>query len=277
MKKEHIACYIDPCGAGWEEGLESLATLNYPGVEGIDALYKKFAHQVELAQRMLTQTNIQLISLSRAGDFVIPEKRHEILQNFRPVTDFLHRIGAKYIIINTGSPNIVEDIRRDFKVAAQTLNELGKQCQEHEIYACIQPTIGSRVATEEEIDRIMNQVDTREISLCPDTAQLRSAQLDPIHILKIYGECVRHIHLTDIPHAEDPAFFSSDKSSTPLCAPGEGIIDFNSIMNMLHSLKYNGWLTVKCGDADLPSTESAASAKDYIENILSNINCEDSK
>ncbi len=276
MQKENIACYIDPNSPEWEEELESVTKLNFSGIEGFEALYKNYADQVELGQLMLTQRNIQLIALNGAGDFVIPEKRREILHNFHPVTNFLHRIGAQYLIINTGSPHIVEDIRRDFKVAAQTLNELGKQCQEHEIYACIQPAIGSRIATEEDIDRIMNQVDTREISLCPDTAQLHYAQLDPVHILKIYGECVRHIHLSDIPHAEDPTFFSSDKNARPInettwCAPGKGIIDFNGILNMLHSLKYSGWLTIKCGDADQPPTESAAFAKNYIENILKNI------
>ncbi len=269
MQKKDIAYYIDPCFPEWEEQLDSLAQLNYSGIEGIDALYKNYANRIQLAQLMLNQRDLQLIALSAAGDFVIPDKRQEILQKFHPLTDFLHRIGAQYIIINTGSPNMVEDIRRDFKVAAQTLNELGKQCQEHEIYACIQPAQGSRIETDEEIDRIMNQVDTREIYLCPDTAQLQYAQFDPIQFLKIYGECVRHIHLTDIPHSNEDAIYSSVKTEKRFCPPGQGIIDFNDIVDMLHSLNYNGWLTVKCGDADISATESAAYAKDYLDNINS--------
>lgn len=263
MKRIQIACHADVWdGDDWLPFLDAAAEAGYDGVEGVEYLYRRYSDEVELGKILLTSRRLRLLALSERGDLVIPDKREEIIKTCLRLVEFLQRIGADILILETGSRIIAENIRHDFRVAAATLNELGKRCKDFNVNLCIQPRVGDRIQQEEEIDRILSELDEREVFFCPDTGQLLRAEMDPAEILKIYGSCVKHIHLSDVPMPASPD--SPETESRTFCPPGQGIIDFEGIIAALQSIRYTGCAAVRFNPDERDSMEQDPMEQDHI-------------
>jgi sugar phosphate isomerase/epimerase len=264
-----FACHADAWKPlEWEEALDDVSKAGFTGVEGIDELYRDYAEKVELAKRPLTQRDLHLIALSNRAEIVNPDLRAEILRDALRLAEFLQRMGADYLILETGSRDIVESLRRDFHVAAETLNELGKRCSEYDIHFCVQPRCGDRIQTAEEIDRILNEVDTREVFLCLDSGQLHLAEQDPVFIVKTYGACVKHLYFSDVPFPAHPGSDPEEKPERQICPPGQGAVDFPGLRDVLQSLAYAGWIAARFDAADEDPAEEIRTVRKYLETLF---------
>ena len=242
--------------------INASADLDFQGIEA-----KRFPENdgrlFENVREALKIHSIQWIALGGGGDFVIAEYREDILRENLRIAALLQKFGAAFLVIETGRREIVDTIRQDFNVAAETLTELGKRCTNHDLCACIHPHIGHRIETEEDIDRILNLVDTREVFLCLDVGHLAAAGNDPVHIFKTYGSCVRHVHFQDAV----PIVQKHEKQSN-FCALGQGIVDFPRILAVMNEQRYDGWITIDCDQTPDDLEAFIQSTKQYLNHLL---------
>lgn len=269
MAIRKYACHADVWKpSNWEEALDDVALAGFTGVEGVGDLYRDFAEKVELAKSPLTQKKLRLIALSTRAEIVNSELRGEILCESLRLAEFLRRMEADYLILETGSRNIIENVRRDFHVAAEALNELGKRCSEYDVHFCIQPRCGDRIQTAEEIDRILNEVDTREVFLCLDSGQLHLAEQDPVFVLKTYGACVKHLQFSDVPFPSLPGSDPKEQPKRQLCPPGQGVVDFPGLREGLQSLSYSGWISTRFDAGEDDPAEAIRTARRYLQTLF---------
>ncbi len=264
MSKYKCAYQID----SWQEDellplLEELADLGIHGVEARE-LCEQSGLPFETIRDCFHRNSMSLVALTGGGDFVIPEYREEIIHQNIEIAALLKKFGAHHLVIETGRRELVENKKKDFAVAAETLNELGKQCMDYDIHACILPQLGQRIETEEDIDRIMNLVDTRDVFLCPDSGHLAAAEENPRHIFKTYGSCIRHVHFQDA----NPE--TNEKEKAPIfCALGEGKVDFPALIEILDDIQYHDWITVTLDEVE-DRKESGKRSIRYLHRLLAN-------
>lgn len=246
-----------------EDAVSEAARLGFRAIEGGDALFKRFNGKTELLQELLRPHSMRLLAVPHAGRAAMPGEREAIIREAMPRLAFLKTLGARYLIFTAGSRETVRGKREDIAAAADLAGELGKRCLDHDLYLCVHPAVDTRVMDEEDIDRLMNAVDTSEVFLCLDTGHLFRAEQSPADILETFGECVKHIHFRDAyPPGEE------ERDGQPFCAPGEGAVDFKPFIAALRKMAYNGWITLEPADGEGDPAETMESprnrARDWI-------------
>ena len=191
---------------------------------------------------------------------------------------FLAAIGVNRLVFGPAGPRTLGGTtREELREAAQTINEAAKACYDLGVLACVHPHLGTEIETEPEIDAIMEQTDPRYVFFCPDTAHLTAAEIDVPRMLRRYGERMRYMHVKDLragvieerrsQQTGVPA--SSGTEQLPIfCELGRGVIDYGPIMQALHDINYNDWITVEIDVSLSTPKESLAICHDYLQDKL---------
>ena len=110
--------------------------------------------------------------------------------------------------------------------------------------------MGTVVETESEIDQLM-AVSDDSVSLLLDTGHLSFADGDPVAVARRHGPRIVHVHCKDVRAAvldwakgEDVGFLQAVLEGV-FTVPGDGSIDFASLVAQLKQLDYSGWLVVE--------------------------------
>jgi inosose dehydratase len=223
----------------WQQALEESAEIGFQGIELNPHHFELWQDQTEDLQEHLKKNALQLLSTEYQADVIYPDRQEAILKNIAPRLAFLKRMHANLLILYTGQRELLQDKKLDFTTATETINELGKLCLDHDCYLCVMTQFNSRICDHEDIDRLLNSVDTSAVFLGVDTAHIQRTGSQPNDIIKTYGECLKHIRLQDVyPTGEE-------QKEGNLYAPlGEGSIRFRPIIKSLDELHYDGWLGI---------------------------------
>ena len=223
----------------WQQALEESAEIGFHGIECGNDHFELFQDQTEELQERLKNNSLQLLSVEYRADIIYPDRQEPIVNGIIPHLEFLKRMHTNVLILNTGQREILQDKKLDFKTACETLNELGKQCLDHDCYLCVMTQFDSRICDEEDIDRMLNNVDTAAVFLGIDTAHIQRMESNPNQMIQTYGECLKHIRLQDVyPDGGEP------KEGLRYAPLDEGSIKFRPIIKSLDELHYAGWLGI---------------------------------
>lgn len=115
----------------------------------------------------------------------------------------------------------------------------------------LHPHAGSYIEFDDELDRAMNDLDPGLVDLCLDTGHLAYAGMNPVEIIRRYGDRIRHVHLKNINPklyatciADGVDFFSAiSRGVFSLLA--DGAIDFAAVRDALRSIDYGGFYVVE--------------------------------
>ncbi|HXK93185.1 MAG TPA: sugar phosphate isomerase/epimerase [bacterium] len=270
MPRYQIACHTRAWKPEqWKESLDEIAGLGFAGVEGVSALFEKFADKTELAKKHLHDRHLKLAALAGSGVFTIPGRREEMLHQHSALARFLQKLGTHHLLVTLESREIIESLSHDFKAAAALLDELGKRCLDFfDVYLCVLPQRGSRIETGDEIDRLMNLVDLDAVFLGLDTGQFVLMEEEPAKILKTYGECVRHLHFSDPVTNEKEEKAGPAGAYPEYGALGEGRMNFAEIKDILEVLDYHGWITAVFDTSHEPPRETAERSKRFLDHLF---------
>lgn len=269
MKVNPIACHsLAWEQTSWEKAFDALAETGFCAIEGFCEVQKTFRDKIEKAQHELERRGLEWLSLPYRGNLAHPENRTAIRDEVLSLAAFLRGIRGLFVVVEIESREEIQSIRQDFQIAAQTLNELAGFCSDYDIQIGVQPRMGSRIQSEEEIDRLLDRVDTRDVFLCPDTGHLHMAEMDPARIISIYGSCIRHVHCSDVPAPIPPGVQDPEVTVRSYCPPGKGILDFAAIVKALKTQDFTGWLTVQFEAGNENPAPEALQAKQYLKSIL---------
>ena len=247
----------------------------------------KYPKDTTILKEKLALRGIQICN-AWFSTFFADGKEDETINGFLSHMEFLHEMGAKVIGCSEQSGSIqgtnkaVFDEKPSFnedqwqKVAAG-YNKLSKLAEEKGMKVCLHHHMGTAIQTPEEIDKFMEITDP-SVGLLLDTGHIyysEGNQQAIIDVLNKYVNRIPHVHLKDIRDEKRQQVIEEHRSFLDgvrlgaFTVPGDGVIDFKPVFEILDKNGYEGWMVVEA-EQD-PSTadplEYALKARQYIKDV----------
>ncbi len=236
-----------------------LAQTREAGFLGIE-IGGKFPRRREELSPLLAEHGLQLVggwysgTLLDAGLAAEKEKARAQLALFRDC-------GASALVYGETSGTIQnrQDVPlarrrklRDGELAAygETLTEFARFCNEFGLPLAFHHHMGTVVEDERDIDRLMASTG-RAVGLLYDTGHLVFAGADPLRVLERHGDRIAHVHAKDVRRGvldgvnRDTDSFLGAVLDGVFTVPGDGSIDFPTIVRRLAESGYGGWFIVE--------------------------------
>lgn len=263
----------------FEQCVSEMALAKYKGCE-IGNKYPKKAADLKKALRLRGLK----IANSWFSAFLITQPYEAAEKEFRAKCKFLKSLGAKIVGVSEQGQSIqgttlpVFDAKpylddKGWELLCSGLNALGKIAKEYGISLTFHHHMGTVVQTAKEIDRLMDGTDPEFVSLLFDSGHLAYCGEDYVAVLKKHASRVKHVHLKDI-RPDIVAKVKKEKLSFlegvrlgAFTVPGDGVVDFKSIFEILENANYEGWLLVEAEQdpAKANPLEYAIKARKYIK------------
>ncbi|MDI2113173.1 sugar phosphate isomerase/epimerase family protein [Commensalibacter nepenthis] len=140
----------------------------------------------------------------------------------------------------------------EWKEMTETITLIAKHAFDiYGIRTVIHPHAGGYIEFSDEIEQIVQDIDSQIAGLCIDTGHTYYAGMDPVKTLLHYQDRIDYIHFKDINISvfndvmqEKIRFFDACAKGV-MCPIGKGILDYPSIYTTLKQIKYEGFITIE--------------------------------
>lgn len=220
------------------------------------------------------------------SSFLISKPYAETEAEFIKALAFLKEMGAKVIGLSeqsysTQGQNVPIFENRHSMTAPEWdalcsgLNKLGKIAKDMGMKLTFHHHMGTVVQTADEIDRMMENTDPDLFYLLYDSGHLAYCGEDYPAVLKRYAKRIAHVHLKDVRAEvvkkvkENKMSFLDGVRAGAFTVPGDGVIDFTPIFQVLADSGYEGWMVVEAEQdpAKANPFEYALKARKYIKDV----------
>lgn len=263
----------------FEQCISEMALAGFIGSE----VGNKYPRDTNILKRALSLRGISIAS-AWFSSFLTTRPYEETAEAFIGHRDFLHEMGAKVIVVAEQGHSIqgITDApvfekkpfftEREWEQLARGLESLGKLAAEKRMKLVYHHHMGTGVQTAAEINKLMDMTDPSLVYLLFDTGHLTFSGENPEEVLLTHAGRIKHVHLKDIRRdilqkvsKEQLSFLEAVKAGA-FTVPGDGMIDFEPLFNLLSKANYQGWLIVEAEqDPALANPlEYAIKARKYI-------------
>lgn len=262
----------------FEQCVSEMALAGFTGCE----VGNKYPRDTAVLKKALELRGMQICN-AWFSSFLTTKPYEEVEKDFIEHITFLKEMGAKVVgmseqghsIQGTDKPifeakYVMND--EEWDTLCTGINKLGKVAKDMGIKLCFHHHMGTVVQTEEEIDRLMANTDPELFGLLFDCGHLAYCGEDYMSVLNKYADRIRHVHLKDIRpekveqvKREHLSFLQGVRLST-FTVPGDGVIDFKPIFDVLEKTGYEGYVLVEAEQdpAIANPLEYAIKARKYI-------------
>lgn len=262
----------------FEQCVSEMALAGFTGCE----VGNKYPRDTAVLKKALELRGMQICN-AWFSSFLTTKPYEEVEKDFIEHITFLKEMGAKVVgmseqghsIQGTDKPifeakYVMND--EEWDTLCTGINKLGKVAKDMGIKLCFHHHMGTVVQTEEEIDRLMANTDPELFGLLFDCGHLAYCDEDYMSVLNKYADRIRHVHLKDIRpekveqvKREHLSFLQGVRLGT-FTVPGDGVIDFKPIFDVLEKTGYEGYVLVEAEQdpAIANPLEYAIKARKYI-------------
>lgn len=193
-------------------------------------------------------------------------------------------MGAKVIVVSEQGNSIQGQMEtplfdqkpvyteEEWKLLVEGLHLLGDLAAEKGIKIVYHHHMGTGIQTSEEIDRLMAETNPESVSLLYDTGHLVFSGEDYLQVLNKHMDRIHHVHLKDVrievanKVREGKLSFLQAVKAGVFTVPGDGVIDFKPVFEVLEAAGYKGWFVVEAEQdpAVANPLEYALKARAYI-------------
>ena len=144
------------------------------------------------------------------------------------------------------------------KISAQRTADLG-------IVTVYHPHLDTFIEQREQLDHMMDELDTSKAGLCIDPAHLAQTDSDPVDALKTYISAIRYMHLKDT--RVDPSLEGYDRYAA-FCELGAGVVDLAGLVDVLLDADYDGLAIVELDASQKTAEQSTIESIAYLRDTL---------
>ncbi|TML83851.1 MAG: TIM barrel protein [Actinobacteria bacterium] len=231
----------------------------------------KVVSDVEIFDRMAafarahTEREIRLASLFCDGDWLDPQLWPHEFAKAQVLTRFLQSCGSPILVVGGGPPEDAPREPADYEAFAARLHDIGRFTGELGLRSVYHPHIDTFIETREQLDRLMDVLDTELVGLCVDPAHFQLKRDDPVDIFRTYSAAINYVHLKDV--NGDESTLSGLDRYVAFCPLGAGIVDLPGIVNELLDVEYDGLVVVEQDISQQPDEDCLRSTA-YIRDEL---------
>jgi len=264
----------------FEQCVSEMALAGFTGSE----VGNKYPRDTKVLKKALDLRGMSIAS-AWFSTFLTTKPYEETEKGFIEFMNFLFDMGARHINVAeqghsvqgmldtpvlSGKPTFTDE---EWDKLNEGLNKLGKLAKEKGMKMCYHHHMGTGVQTFEEIDRMMENTDPEYVYLLFDTGHLTFSDVDPEKVLTKYIDRIGHVHLKDIRKDVFALVKKDDMSCLDavragvFTVPGDGMIDFKPLFDILNENKYEGWYIVEAEQdpAKANPLEYAIKARKFIK------------
>jgi len=242
----------------FEQCISEMALAGFSGSE----IGNKYPKDPAVLKRALELRNLRIAS-AWFSSFLTTKPLEETVGAFKQHRDFLQAMGAKVIVVSEQGHSIqgMQEVpilvdkpiftAAEWNLLAKGLEELGRLAADKDMKIVFHHHMGTGVQTTEEIDKLMEMTDPSLVYLLFDTGHLIFSGEKPEEVLKKHIKRIKHVHLKDIRgevleqvKAQKMSFLQAVKEGV-MTVPGDGIIDFKPLFDILSENQYEGWFVVE--------------------------------
>jgi len=145
-------------------------------------------------------------------------------------------LGARCITTEPGGPvGPGESWKAGLDLFVETIKPVLEHAEKQKVLLLVEPEPGLLIETAEQALEFMGHFDSPWLGLNFDIGHSYCVGEDPARVVPMLARHIRHVHLEDI---------ASSRVHQHLL-PGEGAIDFTSVLKALKSGGYRDWVTVE--------------------------------
>ena len=262
----------------FEQCISEMALAGFTGCE----VGNKYPKDTKVLKKALDLRGMQICN-AWFSTFLTTKPYEETEKDFIEHITFLKEMGAKVVGVSEQGHSIqgtdlsIFDDKyvmndEEWDMLCTGLNKLGKVAKDMGITLTFHHHMGTVVQTEAEIDRLMENTDPELFNLLFDSGHLAYCGEDYMSVLKKYIKRIKHVHLKDIRpdviadvKAKKESFLQGVRKGT-FTVPGDGVIDFAPIFEVLSENDYEGYVLVEAEQdpAIANPFEYAVKARKYI-------------
>ncbi len=262
----------------FEQCISEMALAGFTGCE----VGNKYPKDTKVLKKALDLRGMQICN-AWFSTFLTTKPYEETEKDFIKHITFLKEMGAKVVGVSEQGHSIqgtdlsIFDDKyvmndEEWDMLCTGLNKLGKVAKDMGITLTFHHHMGTVVQTEAEIDRLMENTDPELFNLLFDSGHLAYCGEDYMSVLKKYIKRIKHVHLKDIRpdviadvKANKESFLQGVRKGT-FTVPGDGVIDFAPIFEVLSENDYEGYVLVEAEQdpAIANPFEYALKARKYI-------------
>ena len=262
----------------FEQCISEMALAGFTGCE----VGNKYPKDTKVLKKALDLRGMQICN-AWFSTFLTTKPYEETEKGFIEHITFLKEMGAKVVGVSEQGHSIqgtdlsIFDDKyvmndEEWDMLCTGLNKLGKVAKDMGITLTFHHHMGTVVQTKAEIDRLMENTDPELFNLLFDSGHLAYCGEDYMSVLKKYIKRIKHVHLKDVRpdviadvKANKESFLQGVRKGT-FTVPGDGVIDFAPIFEVLSENDYEGYVLVEAEQdpAIANPFEYALKARKYI-------------
>ncbi len=245
---------------GGETSLETcLRETRLAGYTGTE-MGGKFPKEAKALKKSLDEHDLKLVSGWYSGQLLNNSLQQE-LERVKPQLELFTELNAPVIVYGETYETVQN--RQDksmskkpslekskFAAYGERVTALADYCLSQGVPLTFHHHMGTGVESEQELDLVMENTD-QSVGLLVDTGHLVFAGGNVLHVINKYGARINHVHAKDI-RADVLKTVDKESDSFLDCVlrgvftvPGDGMIDFNAIVQALADHRYEGWIIVE--------------------------------
>jgi inosose dehydratase len=249
--------------------LQETQQLGFRACEPALRFVREYAGDAEKFRARLRTHSLAMSALYESYSFTERDASAEAaVKVYTQVAQLVRVCGGDVVVVGPGmtrSRGLSPPTAAGLRQAARIMTEVADRCADLGVKACLHPHLWSEIQDEREILAVMDEAGDA-LLLCPDTAHLGGAGVDPIGLVRRYSGRIGHVHLKDLTIGGDLEH-NPDATATagplPFCELGKGSVNLKGFVECLRDIGYNGWATVELDYSDNPY-QSLAICRDYL-------------
>jgi inosose dehydratase len=183
------------------------------------------------------------------------------------LTRLLKGFGSPVLVLGGGPSEAVAGPhkKQDYIDFCRALEDIGARTKDLGVETVYHPHLDTFVERREQLDRVMDELDTGKAGLCIDPAHLVQTHSDPVDALKTYISAVRYMHFKD--SKVDPALKSWARYAA-FCELGVGVVDLPGLVDVLLDNDYAGLAIIELDASKKTAEQSALESIAFIRDKL---------
>lgn len=276
----------DDRNPAWTHVLDDCEAAGYTGIE-LGPVGFMPEDPAELGDA-LGQRGLELIGGVVFRPFHDPAKWDDVLDGAVRTCKALKAHGARHLVMidsisprrapTAGRPAEAEQMdTSEWAVFRGRIEEVARMAAgEYGLIPSIHPHAGGFMDFENEIERLLAEVDPSVLKICLDTGHSLYADFDPVAFMDRHMGRISYMHFKDINPAvradviKNRTDFYDACGQGIFCNLGKGAVDFVTVRDRLLQADFDGWCTVEqdCDPlGDVAPLDDAKANRHYLESI----------
>lgn len=179
----------------------------------------------------------------------------------------LKGFGAPVLVLGGGPSEFIAGPHdaQDYRDFCAALEDIGRRTNDLGVATVYHPHLDTFVERRDQLDRVMDILNTDHAGLCIDPAHLAQTHSDPVDAVRTYASAIRYMHLKDT--RVDPALEGYDRYAA-FCELGAGVVDFPGLVDALLDADYAGLAIVELDASQKTAEQSTIESIAYLRDTL---------